>query len=597
VSAQEAQSTVAQNQSTTRYWVLLIGLVLMLVNGLHAWRSAFNGDVLTPVGYDAFYHATRIAQARTDGIAALKSDDSLFWPHHYEASWPWGYDYLLAKSQSVVSAIGGERAGQIWLWFVPCLLGCLTVLCLLAILRRLDLKPHQQLCAVAVLALAPLAKFVFSFGMLDHHGAEALLVSVCLLTAIRWMEVPNSSLRAAMAGLALASTSLVHTELFLLGLPLLAGFVWAWWRENSKPTLAEVVSFGVVAVGLSALINLPQSLGAADAFAFGRPSWFQPYMHFCVTAVLAFLSWAKPSMRTVVGLAILSAVVIAPTLLQISNALEFVSGGFIMLAQWEEAHSPLRMWLRNGIGYIAAVFGIPMLLALTIAPLLAVWNPSMRSKHHLLIYGFFLLGLLLTLAQFRFFYYAIVPAAICFGLAMRTIDQEAQKPISLIVLLAVVGYGGWQIWKSDNYLAQSQTYAISADLYPQIAQLCRENPGSMLLNPNFGNYVRYHTSCPVMMANSLVGTQEDQWMRQHLAMMADKSVWPAGRQPRYVLVSYMDERLPVLQDQVDSALFVRLYRGENVEGFVQQLELSKPTVSGKIQTVARVFEVQSPRND
>jgi len=84
-------------------------------------------------------------------------------------------------------------------------------------------------------------------------------------------------------------------------------------------------------------------------------------------------------------------------------------------------------------------------------------------------------------------------------------------------------------------------YALTAEVYAPLAELCRRAPGVVLASPDDANYVRYHTDCPVIANNFLLTPQHEAKIREvrELMALAPEKLAAVAPQVRYVFVHRM----------------------------------------------------------
>ena len=119
-------------------------------------EATFVNGTFVPRGNDSFYHARRILDAAVGTRGFYQFDPRLNAPDGSWISWPWAYDYLMAK------------ATQVALWFAPTLdpMAVMSVVPVLwifvnagifmAATGELNLSREMRLLALLCFAMSPL---------------------------------------------------------------------------------------------------------------------------------------------------------------------------------------------------------------------------------------------------------------------------------------------------------------------------------------------------------------------------------------------------------------------------------------------------------
>lgn len=472
------------------------------------------GDEYFPMGNDSFYHAVRILGAVHDPASFYEFDPKIHAPEGSLLTWPWGYDYFIAKIVRGALAVGiGSDALMVALWLpVAAVLFGTALLMLLA--RRLGLGDWAVALAGLCMALSASTQLLFGFGQLDHHYAEYMSILAALAAGLAWFRSPSTASAVALGvtfGVALA----IHNGLFILQLPFLATAALHWLQDKRAP-MRHALTFAAALLGASLAVLLPSLPFQEWRFEFYTLSWFHFYVVCCTSAVIVLLAHLQPTRRNVVVLLVVATVLLLPLFKQIAHARSFITGNLGMLDQILEMRSPLQL-LRDG--KYDQLMGLYSLLAF-IAPVtfalcaLRLWRE--RDTYRALFWAWCVFGLLLMTAQVRMHYFGIFALYLPWLIVLQEYSEkrpELYKRAFLLGSLALV-------------LAYSPVirYALVAPMphagddgfkpvYPIFGPLrkaCAEDPGVVLADTNAGHYIRYFTACSVIANNFLLTEQHFQ---------------------------------------------------------------------------------------
>ena len=241
---------------------------------------------------DAHYHLHRAQWTLRDFPHVPAFDPLLAWPEGCAATWPPGFDQLLAVFPWLLGLRGDPAAAARVMVLVPIVIGVALVLVTRDIARHLAAGRSDAdavgWCAGALCAVLPQAVAITEAGRTDHHGAEALIAALTL----RWLIAWHPSLAHAPARRGEVAGAL----LFFVGVHVYCGSV----------------LFAAVALGLVAIARLlrrdasPSLAGGGVAAAFGSAAllvtldgpwiaahrdWFHPLQ----------LSLLQPALLALVG--------------------------------------------------------------------------------------------------------------------------------------------------------------------------------------------------------------------------------------------------------------------------------------------------------
>jgi asparagine N-glycosylation enzyme membrane subunit Stt3 len=306
IGSKGAASSRSSGRSSV-HWGSALALAIVLL--VAAWarvvgfEAALAGGELLPLDGDSHYHLRRIEAALRGAIPTF--DPLMNWPAGGIAPWADGFD-LLGAAFATLAGGGSSREETrfaIFLW--PVVLGVLAVWATVDLTRRLVPREDQWTPLAAGLVAAVIPQFVdiSSFGIVDHHIAEAL--SMLLLAGWCMQRFPVEGERdpgtpwemAGAAAVALAlwlfSGGVLYVALVAVPLGLAALL------PERRP--ARLLGSGAPALILGALAGSLATLPALRAhgrlLSFAVPSMLQPGL--VATAGLALGAAALASRRVV----------------------------------------------------------------------------------------------------------------------------------------------------------------------------------------------------------------------------------------------------------------------------------------------------------
>ena len=155
-----------------------------VISGCFALRmtsAALVDGSYRPVGNDSFYHARRILDTVVGDRGFYQFDQMIHMPEGSWLTWPWGFDYMIAKIVAIVLLFSPELDPMAIAAHIPLVLQAFAITLLVLIAREIHLHPALTFVAIVGFAAFPLNQFIYGVGVLDHHSAEQIF---CLLT--RW---------------------------------------------------------------------------------------------------------------------------------------------------------------------------------------------------------------------------------------------------------------------------------------------------------------------------------------------------------------------------------------------------------------------------
>jgi hypothetical protein len=506
------------------------------------------GGMYLPAGNDSFYHARRILDAAVGTRGFYQFDDRLHVPDGAWISWPWAYDYLMAKATQLSLWIAPSLDPMAFITYVPVAWIVVNAALFMAGATAVGLSREMRALAMFCFALSPLTQLLHSIGMVDHHYVEHTFVLLNVWLGALWFKRPESTRRAAALGIALGAATAFHHGLFILQLfPLLTVFIL--WLRASAPSPAALRQFATALVTTTLLVLLPSEPFRQGMFEFGLHSWFHLYIAVCTATTLGFMAWRAATPATVVGLVALSALLALPLGTQLASGTGFLSGTFSILDDIIEVRSPYRMFT-DTIGPMATAGYYSWLLLLAPA-LLAFYAYRLvrESRPERVFFAVFVtLGLAMLLDQMRLQYFGY------FGLvtgALLLLDEQRarlawHRGVVFVGALAVLALAFQPALRERLFIhyapAGDPDYASALSLYLELGSLCAQDPGTVLASSDDGNPILFHTDCGVIANNFILRAQDSAHIDEvdRLMRMTPEQIRTARPDVKYLLVRARD---------------------------------------------------------
>lgn len=468
-----------------------------------------------PRGNDSFYHARRILDAAVGTRGFYQFDERLHVPDGAWISWPWAYDYLMAKATQVALWISPSLDPMAFIAYVPVAWIFVNAAFFLAAARAIGLSREMQALAMLCFAISPLTQLLHWIGMIDHHFVEHTFVLLSAWLGLRWLKRPEDLRNAIALGLTLGVATAFHNGMFVLQLfPLIA--VTALWLRKSAPPARALRAFGIALVVSTLLVLLPSEPFRRGMFEFGLHSWFHLYVAACTAVTLAYLAWQPASRQAVLGLVALCAVLALPAGAQIAGGSSFLMGSFSVLSEVLEVRSPYRMFTETmGPVATAGYYSWLLLLAPALIAFYAYRVARCSEPEHVYFAVFVVLGLALLLTQMRLHYFGY------FGLIVGTlvvVDEIRQRRSWHRGLIFTASFGLLVVafqpaLRERLFVAYAPSsdpdYAAAMSLFFDLERHCAEDPGTVLSDTNDGSPILFHTDCSVI-ANNFILRPEDE---------------------------------------------------------------------------------------
>jgi hypothetical protein len=166
-----------------------------------------------------------------------------------------------------------------------------------------------------------------------------------------------------------------------------------------------------------------------------------------------------------------------------------------------------------------------------------------QNIQRLLFWTTSLLGLVLLSAMVRMHVFGSFALYLVWIVLLEELVAEGRfqasfAPLVNILVFAGVGATAIPAFFISTITANDPYYALTYDVYPDLARECSRSPGVVLSNLDDGNYVRYHTDCPIIANNFLLTAFHESKVREVRSLMSLPASELAKRAPfvRYVFV-------------------------------------------------------------
>ena len=500
----------------------LVASLLAIAFALVPSDSVIVGNEFVPFGNDAFYHARRILDAAFSGNGLYQFDPLMHVSEGSWISWPWGFDFLLAKLLQGFAWLSPATDPMQVLVYAPVFWIPVNVALLLALTATLRLRPEFRVMVAIGFALMPITQTLHGIGSIDHHFMELTFVLLCAWLLLKMLAQDAGRGVAVLCGASLGLAHAFHHGLFVLQVPVLATLFFLWLR-SAIPATADLRALAIALVVSTTLISLPSGPLLDGQFSFSTLSWFHPYIAMCSAILLAFMSAWQFTRRNLLILAGISTLLALPVAGGILLGVQFLSGNLLVLDTINEMVSPLGMITGNW-GLTGTVWIYSWLLLL--APLLVIagaWLVVRSRQPQEIAFGVLsVFGISLLLMQLRLNYFGLpFLLTALFFYAEKFSPTEGRKRMLVTLAATVILTLAYQPPLSGGLfkkypLAGDHLYNAVRPLLLVLESECVSDPGIVIANRHFGHPIRFHTDCSVI-ANNFLLTQQ----HSHKVMVAD----------------------------------------------------------------------------
>lgn len=530
--------------SRWRHWATLLPVLAAIAVALRLRKSSMVDGSPVPMGFDSFYHATRVLHALANGEwLPFEFDPQLLAPEGTTVPWSWGWDSMLILVARIGGVLSPTTDPITVTSALPPLLAGVAVLMFARILSLLGIGWGAQQVGSWTLALHPMSQSLFGWGVLDHHGGEFLGWLAVLWAVISLWRNP-STMRWAVLGTAFGAALLTHTSMFVVQLPLLASLLLvhdAELRRLLSRRDACVFAFAILVSTL--LVVMPSSGFSLGVLDFGRLGWFHVLIAtISAGVVMTFSHRPGPALRVVCVL-VAAATLLLPSWSSVIEGSRFVTGTMSSLSVMSESRSLWRFAGERG-WYGTLRFYSPWLLILPVATVLAAIEA--RRDRVALFWPWLValvFGCVLMLSQFRFLYFGL--PFIVWG-AASSADWMQRRGLGkgawiAAALALAINLGQLTVRQP---LAMDGHYERYANLIPLLTEICRREPRLLVADPSWGHFLRFHTECPIYSSQFVAERrQEARWVQGSQLFLRDEAQLAQELpKPFYLLVSISDLR-------------------------------------------------------
>lgn len=500
-------------RSQRRLWAVVILIISAFLLRLYAGRFAVSDGSLLFYGPDSYYHMRRIIYTVNHFPGTLWFDSYVDYPNGLEITWPPLFDILVA---ALASPGGGTYGAEVLASLIPPALGALTVGVIYLAAREM-FDERTGLASAFFLTISSYAVAVNSFGYVDHHVLEMLLLSLIVLSLLR----SASDMRwAAAAGISIA---------------LLA---YTWMGSAAYILVVLIYTIARMSLDLRDGRRPPADLLIAPAVALilVLPFWNRPWMLPSAIAILALLGtallgfaiyipaqkrlpwYSLPCIMISSGLILMVAVyalrdgLTSVVYTALVSRLPYVLGGE-MSGLIEEAGPLLSMNLISILG---------LNIIITVAVLALVARRHIHDRKKLLLIIWTLVALLLTFGQKRFLYILAMNMSILFAVLFseistlierRSPERREMMALTLIVLVVMAAPSIWRLGRISDDAPD-----IDGDWVDALKWLKENTPATSFFDDpsrrpeygimsswSYGNWIIYLAERPVIANNFQAG--------------------------------------------------------------------------------------------
>lgn len=485
----------------------IAGIFFYHIATWHIEFAIFNGEY-TPAFPDSFYHATRILDSFRNG-GLVQFDPRFHAPEGAWVTWPWGYDWLIAKLLIIGVYFTGMSPLKI-LVHIPPIWGVVNIFLLVSLSKALGLSFSYRVIIALCFILLPLNQQLHLVGRVDHHYMEMTMVLLSTVTTINWFQSPSSKFYAIASGLVLGSAMAIHNSLFILQAPVIACLilVWAYSREIPKTT----IYFSISLFFSTLLFLLPAETFHAGFFSFYYHSFFHLYISFCVALLAYLLYFFKLTKKHVLIILAITVLMTLPLINIFLSGYGFISGDWNFLSSMKEVKSILAFDSSQRLGVSDAIKNYSAyILLLPIGLAYLFYRVYKRFElEYVYLALFSLLAVFLMLKQIRFHHFGsfilFIPIALMFQNSL-SLEFNKNLRISGFIMLTLLAF-----WLPAGTLFKKQPmstdFAATYWAAKVLKKECEEDAGIILAPASIGHYLTYFTNCSVI-ANSFIMAPED----------------------------------------------------------------------------------------
>ena len=490
--------------------IWLVASVIAIIMAMQLDTAAIVDGQYIPVGNDSFYHAKRILDAAIGDRGFYQFDNMIHVPEGSWLTWPWAYDYLMAKALVVALWFNPSLDPMAFLTQVPVAWVVVNMGLLTLIGRQIGLGAGFTAIGLLGYSLLPLTQALHGIGYIDHHYIELTFVLATLLSGLRFFSEPGNAKNTMILGLVLGIAPAFHNGLFILQLPILAT-LFVLWLKQRPIQLRSLQWLASSLIICTFLVAIPSAPFRDMQFEFWTLSWFHLYVSVCSALCFMYFGWRNYSKLNFGLLTLFAGILILPIFAKMVIGSAFLSGDLIVLDQILEVKSPLQrlrepgglIWVTNYYSWL--IFLAPLLILLFAV---RAWR-SVDSAHvYFAIFAVF--GSLLMLTQFRLHPFGswvllLGSLSLIDSLRSRTGVSVLAASAASLLAMAIVFQPPLRNQLFYKYApGGTLDYAASRSLFPVLAEECSRDAGAVFSYSDDGHYIRYHTDCSVLTNNFLL---------------------------------------------------------------------------------------------
>ncbi len=578
--------------------ILLCVIAAFFFYQLTTWHieSAFFNGEYTPAFPDSFYHATRILDSVMHG-GLIQFDPRIHAPEGAWISWPWGYDWFVARIINIGVFITGINPAKI-LVHIPPLWGLINLICLVYLCRTLNISYPYRIIAVLCFILLPLNQQLHLVGRVDHHFMELTMVLLSSALTLKWFQNTSSNYYALLSGIILGASLAIHTSLIVLQIPVIVSLIIFWTLNKPLPT--STVYFSISLFFSTLLFLLPSETFREGFFNFYFYSIFHLYVSFCVSLLACLLYFLRLNKINILIIVSISLMMTIPLIRIILDGYGYVSGQGEFLKTIGEVNSFLTTAPDERISFHEAIKNYSAyILFLPISLVFIIYSTYKKPcLDTLFITLFSLMAVFLMLKQMRFHYFGsfllYLPIAYMFQQCFRFLNVNTRL-LALIFLTLLV----YWIPIGTFFKKQPPSPVFEAVYWSaiELKKQCEDDPGIILAPAEVGHYLTYFTTCSVI-ANSFGITPQDfkyHDLERDLFNMSSQELYSNEYEIKYIFIMredniYMD--LPVREIiQLNSTLSKELILSENLpDNYLKLFEVIH-RISNKDIVFARAIKI------
>jgi asparagine N-glycosylation enzyme membrane subunit Stt3 len=499
-----------------------------------------------PLGNDSFYHARRILDAVDSPRGFYQFDEMIHAPEGSWLTWPWAYDWLMAKFVQVWQFFDPAKDSMMIITHIAVYWIFVNAALLTMIGYVLGLPTGLIGLVLFGFALSPLTQALHGVGLIDHHYVEYTFILLTVLTGLAWLKRPEQSWRAAALGITLGIAPAFHTGLFILQLPVLFT-LFVLWMQKRLPEKDSVLALAIALTLAMLAALLPSEPFQQGQFQFSVLSWFHLYIAAASTLFISSMGRFAFSPKMLGIFVIVGIALLIPIWQDTLGGAAFLSQRIAMLETISEAQSPLEMMFNKKHGFWVtlgyySVFGLLMPLLI---PVYIYRGFKVTSAAQLFFAVMVVFGMSLLLTQYRLNYFGSFAILLGWAVVLNdAFDIFRRRPKlvyslgTVIVFLAFLP-GVFHVLFSRYALSWDDMYKESLPLMEALDERCEVNPGIALVDNNFGHILRYHTACSVIANNFLMTPQHEEKIDEmwtYMSMSPEELLENKPEEMKYVFI-------------------------------------------------------------